>query len=199
MNQITFSIKIVIFGIYDNQLMVLLRNNRLIDQAVRPDTSLDEVAKQIFSTVTDIPVKNNYIEQLYTVTGKQNEVSVVYYVLLPETTAPTEPEFRWKNTSDISKTMEDIEVIHYAVQRLQWKIEYTNIIYSLLPQTFTLTQLQTAYEIIFQKTLDKRNFRKKILSLDFLEATNKKYIGSTRPAQMYRFKKRKPVIVKVFS
>jgi hypothetical protein len=199
MNQITFSMKIVIFGIQNNQLMTLLHNNRLIDQAVKPDASLDNVAKQIFSTVTQIPIKNNYIEQLYTMTGEKNEVSVIYYVLLPETNEPLNPAFQWQNTSEIPGTTDDFQIIQYAIQRLQWKIEYTNIIYSLLPQTFTLTQLQTAYEIIFKKTLDKRNFRKKILSLDFLEATNKKYVGYARPAKMYRFKMRKPVIVNIFS
>lgn len=57
------------------------------------------------------------------------------------------------------------DIIAYAYQRLKWKMEYTNIAQNILPQLFTLRDLQSVYELIFQKEFDKRNFRKKILSL----------------------------------
>jgi hypothetical protein len=199
MQETKLTIKIVIFRIKDNNLTILLKHNRLPGQTVIPDKPLDEAARQIFLDRLQTPLKNNYLEQLYTVKGKPGEIALVYYVLFSGVTKNLPEEFFWTNTNSINRNIEDFSIIQYAIQRLQWKIEYTNIIYSLLPQTFTLTQLQTAYEIILIKTLDKRNFRKKILSLDFLEMTNQKYTGSARPAQMYRFKERKPVIVKVFS
>ena len=198
MNNITISIKIVIFGIDNNKLIVLLKNDQLIKAGVTEDDDLDEIAKTIFTTITSIPLKDNYIEQLYTVRGNKKEVSIVYYVLLSEKTKTLPQQFRWVDTHTIKKTLDDFSIIAYAIQRLRWKIEYTNVIYSLLPKTFTLTQLQKAYETILGKSLDKRNFRKKILSLNFCEATGQKHT-ETRPAQMYRFKKRKLVLVKVFS
>ena len=198
MSNITISVKIVIFGIDNNQLIILLKNNELIKSSVTDDKSLDEIAKNVFTTITDIPLKDNYIEQLYTVRGNKKEVSIVYYVLLSGIIDSLPQQFRWVNTDDIKETLDDFPIIVYAIQRLRWKIEYTNVIYSLLPKTFTLTQLQKAYETILGKSLDKRNFRKKILSLNFCEATGQKHTG-TRPAQMYRFKKRKLVLVKVFS
>ena len=94
----------------------------------------------------------------------------------------------------------DRNIIKYAVQRLQWKIEYTNVVYSLIPFEFTLSRLQTTYEAILGKTLDKRNFRKKILSLGLLKKTGKILKGfKARPALVYGFRKRTPVMVKVFS
>ena len=94
---------------------------------------------------------------------------------------------------------EDKEIISYAVQRLQWKIEYTNVVYSLLPREFTLSELQLTYEAILGKELDKRNFRKKILFLKLLKDTGKKRTGTVaRPASVYEFRKRSPVRVKVF-
>jgi 8-oxo-dGTP diphosphatase len=79
-------------------------------------------------------------------------------------------------------------IIAYAHERLQSKITYTNAIFALLPEEFTLTQLQAAYEAIFGRELDKRNFRKKFLSLDLIEATDKfHHEGAHRPARLYRF------------
>jgi hypothetical protein len=63
------------------------------------------------------------------------------------------------------------DIIQYAYQRLRWKMEYTNIVKSILPERFTLRELQHVYEIIFGKEFDKRNFRKKVLSLDMIHET----------------------------
>lgn len=83
------------------------------------------------------------------------------------------------------------DIISYAHQRLASKIAYTNIIAALLPPEFSLTELQRGYEIIFGRQLDKRNFRKKLLSLDLVEATaDFRQTGAHRPARLYRFKNR---------
>lgn len=84
------------------------------------------------------------------------------------------------------------EIISYAHQRLKNKITYTNAVFALLPELFTLTQLQASYEAVLEQKLDKRNFRKKFLSLDLVEKTDKYYQeGAHRPASLYRFKQQK--------
>jgi 8-oxo-dGTP diphosphatase len=89
-------------------------------------------------------------------------------------------------------------MLQYALQRLRWKLEYTNIVYSLLPRDFTLTELQRVYETILDRPLDKRNFRKKMMSLGMLQATPRMAkIGAHRPARLYRFRRRMPMIIEV--
>ena len=80
------------------------------------------------------------------------------------------------------------EIIAYAHERLKSKVNYTNAIFALLPVYFTLTQLQTAYEAILCRPLDKRNFRKKFLSLDLIHETNEyQRDGAHRPARLFCF------------
>lgn len=81
------------------------------------------------------------------------------------------------------------DIIEYAHQRLIAKLTYTNAVYAFLPQYFTLAELQSAYEAIFGYELDKRNFRKKFLSLNLTEETDQmKREGAHRPARLHRFK-----------
>lgn len=81
------------------------------------------------------------------------------------------------------------DIVTYAHQRLAAKITYTNAVFSLLDTYFTLSQLQSAYEAIFGHKLDKRNFRKKFLSLDLIRETNEYYReGAHRPARLFTFK-----------
>jgi 8-oxo-dGTP diphosphatase len=79
-----------------------------------------------------------------------------------------------------------------AVSRIRAKLGYTNVVWSLLPKTFTLAALQEVYEAILGETLDKRNFRKKALSSGILEATGAYETGAAhRPAELFRFAQRK--------
>jgi len=80
------------------------------------------------------------------------------------------------------------EIIEYAVNRLRSKIMYTNAVFALMPSHFTLTELQIVYEAILDHPIDKRNFRKKVLSLDMISATEMKTTsGAHRPAKLYKF------------
>jgi len=80
------------------------------------------------------------------------------------------------------------DIVRYAHERLRSKILYTNTVHTLIPPHFTLTQLQQAYEAIIGRALDKRNFRKKFLSLGLAEATDEYTAeGAHRPARLYRF------------
>ncbi|MDP3792360.1 MAG: NUDIX domain-containing protein [bacterium] len=90
-------------------------------------------------------------------------------------------------------------IISYALKRLQSKLEYTNVVYSLLSKYFTFNQLQNAYEVILGIKLDKRNFRKKFLILGLIRPTNKILKGERqRPAKLYQFISRKPTELKKF-
>ena len=81
------------------------------------------------------------------------------------------------------------EILEYAIQFLKQKITESNILSSLFPNSFTMPELQKVYEAILNKQFDRRNFRKKILSLDIVEDINEtaKFEGK-KPAKLYRFK-----------
>jgi len=178
MNRINISVKLVIFSIINDKLAVFSTHNILPSEKIDSEFSLDETVGNIFEKETKIPIKDSYTEQLYTV-SEEKSINIVYYVLAEQAKILYNQEY-FKPYDEMDKTIPDYPVISYAVQRLQWKIEYTNVVYSLLAQEFTLGNLQRIYEAILNKSLDKRNFRKKILSLNFLTPTNKKRIGSAR-------------------
>lgn len=79
-------------------------------------------------------------------------------------------------------------IINYARERLASKLTGTNAAYGLLPTTFTLSQLQSCYEAVLGRPIDKRNFRKKFLSLNLIRETNEMWReGAHRPAKLYAF------------
>jgi 8-oxo-dGTP diphosphatase len=79
------------------------------------------------------------------------------------------------------------EVLAYGLERLRNKLEYTTVGFQLLPEKFTLTQLQEVYEAILDKKLDKRNFRRKMALLKILKPLKEYQYGGRRPAQLFRF------------
>ena len=80
------------------------------------------------------------------------------------------------------------EIVRYAHTRLRYKLEYTAVGFELLPEQFTLTELQSAYEIVLGEQLDKRNFRRKILGAEIIEPAGGYRSGEGRPAQLYRYR-----------
>ena len=96
----------------------------------------------------------------------------------------------WFVVNDLPKLAFDHDdIIEYAHQRLRYKLEYTAVGFQLLPDVFTLTQLQRAYEIVLNEPLDKRNFRRKILAAEVIEETGDKTSeGEGRPAKLYRYR-----------
>ena len=79
------------------------------------------------------------------------------------------------------------KILDYALERLRNKLEYTTVGFQLLPQKFSLTELQGVYEAILGKKLDKRNFRRKIELLKILKPISEYRRGGQRPARLYRF------------
>ncbi|MCL4339393.1 hypothetical protein M1271_06950 [Patescibacteria group bacterium] len=197
------SIKLVVFSIIDDKLRVFFKDKNLPVGFPQKDKSLDNSALSILQKYIKTSILDDYVEQLYTISsagGGKAGIAVVYYILMPGYSINRENKSNWIDCDNIGKNMSEYDVISYAVQRLRWKVEYTNVVYSLLLDEFTLSQLQKVYEAILGRELDKRNFRKKILSLGLLKSTGKKKKGEVaRPATVFSFKSRKPEFVKVFS
>jgi 8-oxo-dGTP diphosphatase len=164
---------------------------------VNIDESLESAAKRELQEETG--VQDVYLEQLYTFGEPERDprtrvITVVYFALLDTErlqvkAASDAADVGWFSVYDLpSLAFDHDEIIEYALNRLRGKLDYTTIAFNLLPEQFTLRELQQVYEIILHKKLDKRNFRKKILATGILEDTGaKKMEGTHRPARLYRF------------
>jgi 8-oxo-dGTP diphosphatase len=178
---------------------------------VRLDEDLDTAARRELSEETGVAAAH-YLEQLYTFGTVDRDprtrvISVAYYALLPglESGLPVrEPEagsdaaeaLWWPLETLPALAFDHGDIVKTALERLRAKLGYTSVAYALLPEEFTLTELQSVYELILGRLQDKRNFRKKMLAAELLEATpRQKREGAHRPAQLYRFTKREPVFM----
>lgn len=195
-------VRIVIFSIFGVHLKISLRDGSLPEDVPGGSETLDDVAKRLFHDLIGNPIQDFFCEQLYTFSFKKRslpETVVTYYFLYPEykislKVRPSFCPFYIKPHNNFDRV-----ILKYALQRLRWKLEYTNIVYSLLPEEFTFSHLQSMYEAILGKNLDKRNFRKKFLSLHLLRSTGRKVKqGKARPAELFSFAKREVSSVKIF-
>ncbi|QQG46610.1 MAG: NUDIX hydrolase [Candidatus Niyogibacteria bacterium] len=209
------AVDVIIFSIDSEELKVLL-----IEMKKRPyvgfwaapgglikaDESLDQAAKRQLSVKAGL--KNVYLEQLYTF-GEVNRdpfgrvVSTAYFALIPRIgiepkTSKEYGDIKWFGVKTLPKLAYDHKkIIGFALERLRSKIGYTNIIYGLLPREFTLSDLQKVYEIILAKKLDKRNFRKKALSIGLVKPVSAKRRGAHRPAALYKFIKNRYHVIEI--
>jgi 8-oxo-dGTP diphosphatase len=146
-------------------------------------------------------VTNVYLEQLFTFGQPERDprarvITVAYFALL---SADELAEQRIRSGSDAGEArwwsiyalpdlaFDHARILDYALQRLRWKLEWTALGFLLLPREFTLSELQKVYETVLREPLDKRNFRRKILSAGVLEETGNMRAGDHRPAKLYRF------------
>ena len=165
-----------------------------------PGESLDEAAVRKLDDETG--VSDVFLEQLYTFhdLDGRGSVATAYFALVDSSRAHLSRRRAWLPAWHPIDALPELafdnrSVIDYALRRLQAKLEYSNVAYSLLPAEFTLSQLQRAYEAILARPLDKRNFRKRMLSLGIIEATGRTATeGRHRPAQLYAFRERRPVV-----
>lgn len=201
------TVDIVVFTLRDNRLQVLLiqRNEEpfagmwaLPGGFVRMDESLEDAAQRELEEETG--VHNVYLEQLYTYGDPQRDprgrvVTVAYYALIPaDTPVRTEGssdvrQACWYPVDDLPPLAFDHAAIYtYALRRLRYKLEYTAVGFELLPDKFTLSELQHTYETILGEMLDKRNFRRRILEAGIIEETAHLRMGEGRPARLYRYR-----------
>lgn len=207
-----------IFTVIDGKLHVLLIQMKklpfrgqwaLPGGLIAAGETLDDAAARFLEEQTG--VRDVYLEQLYTF-GRLNRdplgrvVSVAYFCLVAPPasvqaglrTTDKYSAVRWRPVSQARRLAYDHdEILGYARLRLGWKLQYTNASWALLPRRFTLTALQRTYEAVLGRSFDKRNFRKKVLSLGIVEPSGETTGGAHRPAMLYRFVTRKPRIVEV--
>lgn len=162
---------------------------------------IEETARRELAEETGL--KGVFLEQLYTF-GKpdrdprEHVVTVAYYALVNMTEHHIEASTdarnaAWFEINDVPKLAFDHgHILKTAYERLQGKIRYQPIGFELLPDKFTLRQLQQMYEKILDRTLDKRNFRKKILKMGIVEELDEIETDvAHRAARLYKFDKTK--------
>lgn len=201
------TVDIVIFCLKGNQLHVLLIKRAQEPYAsywalpggfVEIDEGLEEAALRELKEETGL--SHAYLEQLYTYGDPSRDprgrvISVVYYALIPQNElinihqGSDASDADWFPVSQLPDLAFDHqEIISYAVIRLKYKLEYTAVGFELLPDLFTLSEIQQTYEMILDEKLDKRNFRRRLLNSGIIESTSQMRPGEGRPARLYRYR-----------
>lgn len=200
----------VVFGLDDEDLKVLLIQRKqppfagswaLPGGFVDMDETLDEAARRELREETNL--STSYLEQLYTFGApdrdpRERVVSVAYYALVNlrdhEIRAASDAQnVGWFSVDELPTLAFDHErILDMACARLRGKVRYQPLGFELLPKKFTLRQLQSLYEKVLGHTLDKRNFRKKMLAMDLLvELDEVEQDVRHRAARLYRFDRAK--------
>lgn len=195
---------VVLFTLMDGKLHVLLMEMSkapfekcwaVPGGLVKPEESIDESASRIIAEKSG--KESEALEQLATF-GRVNRdpfgrvVSVAYMGLVNEHGASKvvgSKSVVWFPIDKLpSLAYDHAEIVKTAYRRLSSKLEYSNIARGLLPRIFPLSDLQRVYEIVLHRSIDKRNFRKKVLETGLVAPTGKiQRQGASRPAQLYRF------------
>jgi 8-oxo-dGTP diphosphatase len=163
---------------------------------VQLDESLEEGARRELEEETG--VKGVYLEQLYTFGApdrdpRERVITVAYYALIPTDRmairAASDAEgIGWFGMDELPELAFDHQaILDMGYRRLRDKLEYSTLAFQFMPNEFTLSELQQVYEQILGESLDKRNFRKRILGLGVVTETGKeKKSGPHRPAKLFR-------------
>lgn len=208
------TVDILLFTVADNDLKILLIKRNLPPFKgswalpggfVHINESLEEAALRELKEEGN--VDNVYLEQLFTFGDPRRDprsrVITVTYLALSDSSS-----WNIRSGGDAGEaTLHSIKklptlafdhrkIVDYGIERLRAKIGYSNIVMGLLGDEFTLTDLQKKHEVILGHALDKRNFRKKILSTGVIMPVGKKSDrGAHRPAELYKFKSKKLIII----
>jgi 8-oxo-dGTP diphosphatase len=168
---------------------------------VHVDETVDEAARRELEEETGL--SKIFLEQLYAFSSvdrdpRERIISVAYYALVNlldhRVQAATDArDAAWFAVADVpSLAFDHAEILDTALERLRGKLGYQPIGFELLPQKFTLSQLQHLYEVVLERELDKRNFRKKVLATGLLLETKEvQQDVAHRAARLYRFDERK--------
>lgn len=210
------AVDVVIFGVYNGILKTLLIKMKKWPYLgfwaspgglIHGNESLDEAATRILREKAGFEV--SYLEQLAAFGRVDRDpfgrvVSCAYMALVPmdrffPKTSQEYADIAWFPIKKLPRLAYDHkEIIRRAVERLRAKLGYTNVVANIMPREFTLGELQDAYEIILGRALDKRNFRKRILSLVLLKRLPKQTAGEAhRPAALFAFRSREPQMINI--
>lgn len=201
-----FSVDCVIFGFENEQLKVLLIKRgqepfmghyALPGDLVYPNEDLDFAAKRILKDLTGL--SNIYLDQVKSF-GAVNRhplgrvITIAYYSLLKISEYEVDAsswasDAEWFPVTDLPPLAFDHQEIFEACrERLKLDVQRLPIAFSLLPEKFTLTELQDLYQSLLEKELDIRNFRKKVLSNELIQELDERQKGvAHRPARLYQF------------
>ncbi len=205
--KILVAVDCCIFGFDSKSLKILLFRRKveplqgrwsLIGAFLQNDLSIIDGAKQILLESTGL--SDIYLEQLKTYGEVQRDpvervISVGFYSLIriDEMAIRSVEDFdaRWFDINEIPELILDHgAMVKDAIAAMQLKAKHEPIGFNLLPDQFTIPQLQALYESIYQTKRDARNFRKKVLSLDLIEKTGQKdKTQSKKGAFLYKIKK----------
>lgn len=201
------TVDVVIFALRDQDLKVLLIQRKhppFADYWAIPggfvdmQESLEAAALRELEEETG--VRDVYIEQLYTFGQPDRDprtrvITVAYFALVPDMAlaslqAGTDAaDARWWSIYALPPLAFDhAGILDYALTRLRYKLEYSAVGFELLPEKFTLSELQSAYEVILGEKLDRGNFRKKLRKAVVVEPTRESRTTGGRPARLYRFR-----------
>ncbi|MCV9927738.1 NUDIX hydrolase [Flavobacterium sp. LS1R49] len=208
---IRVAVDAIVFGYQNNQLYVLLIQQKfgskesywaLPGGLVKNDESLQEAVKRELKEETNITV--NYFEQLFTFGDdifrdpRNRVISVAYFALVDSSKlkikADSDAEnVQWYKVEEIPALAFDHNLIlKKAIERLKAKLTYEPIGFDLLPKEFLFSELENLYCTILEKEIDRRNFRKKILSYGIIQETdNFSPVKTGRPAKLFRFNQQK--------
>jgi 8-oxo-dGTP diphosphatase len=200
------SVDVVIFTIRDDALMVLLVRRQgepfagqwsLPGGLLGDDEGPECGASRVLREKTGL--EGLYLEQLYTFGAPGRDprgrvVTVGHFALVPwqrlQAVPLTAKRLDWRALGELPELAFDHgDIVAMAHRRLRSKLAYSTIALQLMPERFTLSELQRVYEIILGEPLDKRNFRKRVQAMSCIEATSEFYrAGSHRPARLYRLR-----------
>lgn len=193
-----------IFTVEKGKLKILLERKKedpykgywiLPNETLKKDTTLEVTIESILNRT--INTSKIYTEQNYTFSGIDrypgNRIISTSYIGLVDNKKlklNDEIELNWFNLDELPKIGYDHkEIIETSKELLKTKLVNTTILKNLFPNEFTLPELQSVFESIMNKNLDRRNFRKKFLTLNLIEETGNNSVGgSGRPAKLYKFK-----------
>lgn len=207
-SKVLVSVDCIVFGFDEDKLKILIGKRKmdpgrdewsLYGGFVGAEESLDDAANRVLLKLTGL--KKIYMKQVGAY-GKidrdpgERVISIAYCALINvkdyDDSLREQHDLEWTSIKNLPKLYSDHNImVNNAIKMLRRRINTEPLSFNLLPELFTLTQLQHVYEAVLDTEIDKRNFRKKIKDIDFIEKTELiDKITSKRGAALYRFNKR---------